>query len=138
MPKKHNYKHRRMGGGILDSLFGTKNNSYSNKSQGQSNSMFSNWFGSPSNTGSTYGTDYPSSNTGYGTGSTGYGRGGGKSRKHRRHMKGGYKDNISTTNLAANAAPFSGTPTAKPHTWVGGKTRKHRKHRHSKSCKHRH
>ncbi len=38
-------------------------------------------------------------------------------------MKGGYKDNISETGLAASAAPFSGH-TAQPQKMVGGKTRR--------------
>jgi hypothetical protein len=46
---------------------------------------------------------------------------GGKTKKP--GMKGGYKDNISETGLAASAAPFSG-PTAQPHKMVGGKTRR--------------
>lgn len=58
-------------------------------------------------------------------------------RTKRRRMRGGYSPNSSTTGLATTAAPFSGQ-TAKPHTWVGGKTkrrrgsrksRRHRKHR---------
>jgi len=52
---------------------------------------------------------------------------GGKHRKSKKHMKGGYHDNISKTGLAAHAAPFSGQ-TAEPHNWVGGKTkRRHKK-----------
>ena len=62
-----------------------------------------------------------------------------RSKKKRRHMKGGFKDNTPTTGLAAHAAPFSG-PTAQPHNWVGGKTKKRyhkRQHRrHTKSCRH--
>ena len=51
---------------------------------------------------------------------------GGKTRRNKRkHMKGGYSANSSTTGLAATAAPFSGK-TAQPHNWVGGKTRKRR------------
>ncbi len=46
---------------------------------------------------------------------------GGKIKKH--GMKGGYKDNISETGLAASAGPFSG-PTAQPQKMVGGKTRR--------------
>ena len=42
-------------------------------------------------------------------------------------MRGGYSDNTPTTGLAFNAAPFSGD-TARPNTWVGGKTKKRRKH----------
>jgi hypothetical protein len=48
--------------------------------------------------------------------------------KRTRRVKrgGGFADNISLTNLASSASPFSG-PTAQPHNWVGGKSRKHRK-----------
>lgn len=40
-----------------------------------------------------------------------------------KRIRGGFKDNDSTTGIASNAAPFSG-PTAKPQTIVGGKTKK--------------
>jgi hypothetical protein len=49
----------------------------------------------------------------------------GKFRKSRR-MKGGYKDNISLTNLASTAAPFSGA-TARAHNWVGGRKKRRTK-----------
>jgi hypothetical protein len=60
---------------------------------------------------------------------------GGKNKSRR--MKGGYKAHTPTTGLASHSSSFSGN-TAKPHTWVGGKTRKRHggKHRCSKSCKH--
>jgi hypothetical protein len=51
---------------------------------------------------------------------------GGRTRRRRRHMKGGFHDNTPTTGLAVHAASFSG-PTAQPHKWVGGKTRRHKK-----------
>lgn len=149
MPKKNSHKHRRggfwpfsssstsnySGTGTGSSLFGS-NSSSGNKNQGQSSSMFGNLFGSSSsnsnyNTGSNY-NNY-GSNYSYG----------GKSRKNRktRSMAGGYKDNTPVTGLAANAGQFSGTPTAKAHNWVGGKTQRHRrtrKHHHSKYCKYKH
>jgi hypothetical protein len=60
-------------------------------------------------------------------------------------MRGGqYEDNVSLTNMASRAAPFSGE-TARPHTMVGGpvrmlggaKSRRHHKKRsHCKSKKH--
>ena len=60
-------------------------------------------------------------------------------------MRGGqYKDNISLTNIASKAAPFSGE-TARPHNMVGGpvrmlgggKSKRHNKKRsHCKSKKH--
>jgi len=60
---------------------------------------------------------------------------GGKKGKRRRSMRGGdYSDNISTTNLAANAAPFSNGNTATA-PYVGGRTRRRRRHRHNKSCR---
>ena len=60
---------------------------------------------------------------------------GGRTRRRRRHMKGGFRDNTPTTGIAEHAAPFSG-PTAQPHTMVGGKTRHHKK-KGSRSRKHR-
>ena len=107
----------------------------------------STWFGSkkPDDTG--YGSTGSMGSTGYGsTGTTGYGSTGttgygsttgygGKKGKRRRSMRGGdYSDNISLTNLASNAAPVSGTPTASA-LYVGGRTRRRRHHRHNKSCK---
>lgn len=56
-------------------------------------------------------------------------------RKSRRKMRAGYKPNVSLTNIASHAAPFSGI-TARPHTWVGGKTRR-RRHKCTKRCRHR-
>lgn len=61
---------------------------------------------------------------------------GGKKKRtmRRKRMRGGYSDNISLSNLASNAASFTGV-TAQPHTWVGGKTKKnrHRRRHHKKS-----
>jgi hypothetical protein len=55
------------------------------------------------------------------------GYGGKKRRRKSRKMRGGnFTDNTPTTGLAFHAAPFSGE-TARPNTWVGGKTRKRRK-----------
>jgi hypothetical protein len=50
-------------------------------------------------------------------------------RTRRRHTRGGFRDNTSTTNLASHSASFSGT-TAKPHNWVGGRTRRHKRKSH--------
>jgi hypothetical protein len=59
-------------------------------------------------------------------------------RRSRRRKHGGYKSNISLTNLASNAAPFSGQ-TARAHTLVGGKTRRRRRGKHTctKNCRNR-
>jgi hypothetical protein len=55
---------------------------------------------------------------------------GGRKRRSRR-MRGGYSNNISTTNLAASAGSFSGS-TAKAQAYVGGRT-KRRCHTHKRS-----
>ena len=56
---------------------------------------------------------------------------GGRKRKSRR-MRGGYSDNVSLTNLASRAAPFSGE-TARAHSYVGGRRTKRRCHKHKGS-----
>jgi hypothetical protein len=74
--------------------------------------------------GSSMGSMGTGMNTGMGTGmgSPSYQRRfGGRTRT--RQMRGGFQDNTSTTDLAVNAAPFSG-PTAEPQTMVGGRTRR--------------
>jgi hypothetical protein len=73
--------------------------------------------GSTSSTSSTY-TPPPAATTPMTTSTFG-----GKHRRSRRHMRGGFKDNTPTTGLAVHAAPFSG-PTAQPQTIVGGRTRR--------------
>ena len=59
---------------------------------------------------------------------------GGRRRRRRktRKMRGGYSDNISLNNLAANASPFSGS-TVRAHSYVGGRKTKRRCHKHKKS-----
>jgi hypothetical protein len=58
---------------------------------------------------------------------------GGKRRKRRSHrMRGGYSDNVSMTNLASRAAPFSGS-TARPQAYVGGRRTKRRCHTHKRT-----
>ena len=53
--------------------------------------------------------------------------GGKKRRSGSKKMRGGnFTDNTPTSGLAFHAAPFSGE-TARPNTWVGGKTKKRRK-----------
>jgi hypothetical protein len=46
-------------------------------------------------------------------------------------MRGGYSNNISTTNLASSAGSFSGS-TARAQAYVGGRTKK-RCHKHKRS-----
>ena len=59
---------------------------------------------------------------------------GGKKRscKSKKMRGGSFTDNTPTSGLAFNAAPFSGE-TARPNTWVGGKTKKRSKR--TKSCR---
>lgn len=63
--------------------------------------------------------------------------GGRRTRRKRRHRGGGYTASSSINDLAATASPFSGSKTAQPQVWIGGKSRKHRHHKtcHHKSCK---
>ena len=60
---------------------------------------------------------------------------GGRRRRRRSHrMRGGYSDNVSMTNLASHAAPFSGA-TARPQAYVGGRRTKRRCHTHKRTHK---
>ena len=62
---------------------------------------------------------------------------GGKGRRHKsRRMRGGYSDNVSMTNLASRAAPFSGS-TARAQAYVGGKRSRRRHHKKSHRRHHR-
>jgi hypothetical protein len=136
MPRKHRYNRKTFRGGF------SLTDSWGNLTQEASS-----WWGStksklgmgssPTTSYGSYGnTSGTTQNYGDNSGTTqSYG---GKSKK-RRQMSGGYKSYTPTNGLAAHGASFSGQ-TAKPHTWVGGKTRKRcseGKHRHTKSCKHR-
>ena len=49
---------------------------------------------------------------------------GGRKRTSRRKHKGGFKANTPSSGLAAHAGSYSGSPTAKPHNLVGGRTRR--------------
>jgi hypothetical protein len=113
MPKRH----RKMKGGFLDNISSTLSNWGSTISSSASDAWEKTKNATSSLTGSTPSTSYQSPMT-----TSTYG---GRRNTRKRRMRGGFKDNTPTTGLAAHAAPFSG-PTAKPHTWVGGKTRRHR------------
>ena len=116
MPRRHR---RTMKGGFLYTLSNWGSGLWQ-KTKDATSSL------TGSSTGATY-TPPPSSST-YTQPMTTSTFGGRRSRKHRRRMRGGFKDNTPTTGLAAHAASFSGQ-TAKPHTLVGGKTRRSRKTR---------
>ena len=58
---------------------------------------------------------------------------GGRRRRRKSHrMRGGYSDNMSMTNLASRAAPFSGE-TVRAQAYVGGKKTKKRCHKNKRS-----
>lgn len=134
MPKRH--RQRTMKGGFLDTLSSwgssltqsasnlwekTKSATSNLTNTSSSSQQPDTYSSTPSAT--SYSTSQPMTTSTYG------------GRKRSRRMRGGFKDNTGSSQLAANAAPFSGV-TAKPHNYVGGKTKRHKKHRHSKSCKH--
>lgn len=122
MPRRHIHRRRTMKGGFLDEL--KQDISYVwEKTKKATSDAYTSLTGSTS---SSLPLITQSSSTGYT---------GGKNKTRR--MKGGFKDNTSTSGLATHAAPFSGE-TAQPHNWVGGKSKRHRrKHKRSKSHKNR-
>jgi hypothetical protein len=138
MPK---HRRRTMKGGFLDTLsswgssFTQSASSLWGKPKQTTTSSISNLYGSTAPTTSYTPTNSYTPTTTFATNSAQM-RYGGKTRTRR--IRGGYRDNISSTNLAADAAPFSG-PTAQPHNWVGGKTRRKGSRRRGgrKSYKHR-
>ena len=114
MPRK--YKKR--GGGIFDNI---------SSSMGNLGSSMSSWGSSlmPAKKPTSYTPSTTQSYTPYTTQSY---TTGGRKRKSKRHMRGGFKDNTPMNNLAAYAAPFSGS-TAEARTFVGGRTKRRRNSR---------
>jgi hypothetical protein len=106
-----------MKGGFLDNISSTLSQWGTSISQGASEA----WQKTKS---AVSGTTTPSAPVYTSPTTTSFG-GRGRNRKHRGGTKhrGGFKDNTSTTGLAAHAASFSGQ-TAQPKTIVGGKTRR--------------
>jgi len=134
MPKR-NRRSKTMRGGLLGFFEGDGTASSSSDGDGWFGSLKKNassasgWFTSDSAAPTTP-TPTPTSYTGN-TAST-YG---GKRRKRKScKMRGGYSDNISTTNLASSASPYSGE-TARAHSYVGGRRTKRRCHKHKGSRK---
>jgi hypothetical protein len=141
---------RRKGGGILDSLKETFSNWSTKISQSASNAWNQTKKATGINgTGTSYTPQQPSyssvvpPNNSYSTSSStpststststssmppNYTTYGGKRHPNKKRNKtykkrgGSLHDNISLTNIASNAAPFSGE-TARPHTMVGGPVR---------------
>ena len=124
------------GTGIWGKLTGPdKTASYSSGTPSYSSETPSYSSGTPSYSSGT--PSYSSGTPSYSSGTPSYNSetvlGGKKRRNKSKKMRGGnFTDNTPTTGLAYNAASFSGE-TARPNTWVGGKTKKRRKR--NKSCK---
>ena len=116
MPRRH--RHKTMKGGFLEDISNTLSGWGSSISQGASSMWQKTKDATSSLTGSTSSTYTSPATTSPMTTSFG-----GKHRRSRRHMRGGFQDNTPTTGLAAHAASFSG-PTAQPQTIVGGRTRR--------------
>lgn len=133
MPRRH--RHRTMKGGFWESLTQGVSDAWEKTKKATTDAYSSATGSTPTSTTSTY-TPPPTSTTPPATTSTGYFGG----RKRSRKMRGGYRDNIAITGLAASAAPISDIKSAQPLNIVGGRRTKRRrggKHRHNKSCKHR-
>ena len=126
MPKR-NRRSKTMRGGLLGFFEGDGTSSNSDG-----------WFGSLKKNASsasgwlTSGSATPTTTTSSYTGNTASTYGGRKRKSCK--MRGGYSDNMSMTNLASHAAPFSGE-TARAQAYVGGKRTKRRCHKHKGSRK---
>lgn len=138
MPKRH--RRRTMKGGFFDDLSNTLSGWGSSLTEGASSvwqktkeATTSLTSSTPSTTSTTTSSFMPTSTSPQPMTTSTYG---GKHRRSRRHLRGGFEDNTPVTGLAAHAAPFSG-PTAQPQTIVGGKT-KRRKHRKSRKSRRHH
>lgn len=132
MPKK--YRSKKMRGG-WDWPWGKKEESTSGSSDGSGSGMwdsFTKSVGSITDSASSMVSSSPSTSTTPNSSTNTYQPpvSGGKRRYKSRRMRGGYSDNVSMTNLASRAAPFSGA-TARAQAYVGGRrTRRHHKKSH--------
>lgn len=134
MPKK--YRSKKMRGG-WDWPWGKKEESTSGSSDESGSGMwdsFTKSVGSITDSASSMVSSSPSTSAPTTTNSTTNTYqppvSGGKRRHKSRRMRGGYSDNVSMTNLASRAAPFSGA-TARAQAYVGGRrTRRHHKKSH--------
>jgi hypothetical protein len=150
MAKKHRHRHRRktMKGGFFEGWFDSSSTSSTYQPEGNSwysgmSDTLSGWkdkisrsISSNDNTTNYTPSTNDTTNDTTNDNNNQYQQAG-KTKK--RKIKGGFVASKSVSGLAANSASFSGQ-TAKPHTWVGGKTRKRscrKKHKHIKSCKNR-
>jgi hypothetical protein len=125
MPKRNRSKRNKKGGFLgFGEDSSSSGPSWYEKAKGSTSGWFSSSTPAPATppTGQYPTTQYPT--TQYPTGG----------RRRRRKMRGGYSDNMSTTNLASSAAPFSGS-TARAQAYVGGRRTKRRCNTHKKTNK---
>lgn len=139
MPKRYS----KMKGGFLDSVGSTLSGWGSSISQSASNA----WNSTKKATTSAYNSATGSTTPTY---TPTYTPTGGRKKRSRKHMKGGFTDNTPLTGLAAHAEPVTDIKTAQPQTMVGqgyaqpewlssgGKSRKHKKGKKSRKSKRRH
>jgi len=128
-------KHRKMKGGFLDNIGKSLSSAWTNTAQAATNAF--DYTKKKTTEGYNFVTGTPkSTGTISSTGIMGFNnptpKYGGKNRTKK--IRGGFKDNISMTNLASHSASFSGK-TAQPHNWVGGKSKKRH---YKKNCSKKH
>jgi len=132
MPKHNTRKKKGDYDGFTSSYNTDNSNTFKNLSNTVSEQFeglkksLSNWW-NPNNQSTSYFTpSTPSYNS-----NNSYTYSGGRKRSAKRKQRGGFKSNTPVNGIASHAGSFSGSPTAKPHNLVGGKT--HRKRGHSSS-----
>lgn len=131
MPRKH----KKLGGGLFDSLgqtFSSLTNSISQNVQNAYNKTKQGLTGNQNSYFSQPNTSLsppylPPSQSSYTSPPQNYGSNFGGTKKRPRKMKrGGYRSNNYLPDIVSNAAPYSGV-TAKPHNLVGGYKKRTRK-----------
>jgi|LauGreDrversion2_2_1035103.scaffolds.fasta_scaffold11584_2 hypothetical protein len=126
---------RTMKGGFLDEVANTASNGWNSLTQTASDV----WSKTKEALSPTPSTSYvPSYTPAPAPSYKNYGGKKAKGKGTKKHMRGGFKDNVSHSTLAHNASSISGIHTAQPRSLVGGKSKKrHHKGKHSKTRKHR-
>ena len=130
MPKRNRKTKRMRGGFDLGSLNPFGSSSGTDDSSSGIGSSMTGWWNKAKDaaTGSSSSTTPSYDNSSSTTPSSTLSMGG----RRRRRMRGGYSDNMSTTNLASRAGSYSGE-TARAQAYVGGRKTKRRCHKHKGS-----
>jgi hypothetical protein len=108
-----------MSSGFFDNLLANTKNTISGWGSKLANDSYTLWDKTKKISSSAYSSTFPPSNT----------VGGSKTRRHKKRHFGGVSP-YTSNNMASNASPFKGDPTALPHDWVGGKKRKTKAKKH--------